>query len=145
MRRPAAFTLVELVVVVLLLSIITSVAIMRMVSRSQSAQDAAVRESLYAVRGAIELYTAAHDGALPGADGSEAGFRTDVQPYLRRQRFPSCPVGAKNDLVKISTGTGPIQGEANPLEAWHYNSQTGEFIINYSAQSQSLGLPYDQL
>jgi general secretion pathway protein G len=141
-RRPA-FSLVELVVVIMILGILAAVAAPKLLQTSGAATDNGLKQTLTVVRDAIELYAADHGGALPGADGNQATFKTNLESYLRGS-FPECPVGAKDADVKMSSGATAIAGVASPTEGWHYNYTTGEFIANYSANAGD-GTPYDDL
>ena len=60
-----AFTLIELVVVILVVGILASVAAHKLFNRSADAADNAIRQSLAVVRDAIQLYDA-KNGKLPG-------------------------------------------------------------------------------
>ena len=86
----------------------------------QCREDCLLRELQRLRTNAIELYSAENGGALPGADGNEATFKNDLDPYLRGNAvFPKCQVGAKNDQVKMTAGLGTLAGEAAPLDAWN--------------------------
>ena len=146
MRSRSAFTLVELVVVVMILGILAAVAAPKFLDTSAKATDNGLKQSLGVVRDAIELYAANHGGALPGADGDPLTFKTDLDPYLR-SRFPRCPVGpAPNRKVRMVNGGGPISGEPNPGRAWRYNYTTGQFIVNWNRPTKSdPSITYDEL
>src|SRR3954471_14930984 len=88
------FTLVELVVVIMILGILAAIAAPRFFGASQQAVDNGIRQSLSVVRNAIDNYSAEHPGVLPGADGQELTFETDIAPYLRGHVFPTSPVAA---------------------------------------------------
>ncbi len=136
MRRRVGFTLVELVVVIMILGILAAVAVPRFLATTKSASDAALRESLGVIRNAIDLYSADHNGSLPGADNTQATFKSDVKNYLRSGAdFPVCPVGAKNNLVRIQNSGGLLAGDAAPTEGWAYDSKSGQFIANSTAVS----------
>ncbi|TWT72758.1 hypothetical protein Pla123a_40570 [Posidoniimonas polymericola] len=81
MRSRCAFTLVELVIVVLILGILAAVAAPRMFDTAGDACESTLRHNLAVVREAIS-YFRAQQGALPGADGTEATFLADVGAYL---------------------------------------------------------------
>ena len=143
--RKQGFTLIELVVVIMILGILAAVAAPKLFNTSGNATDNGIRHTLSIVRDAIELYSAENGGALPGADGLEATFKTDLTPYIRGI-FPKCTAGALNSNVKMTVIAAPIAGVAAPVEGWHYCNQTGEFIVNYNAATKvDATVNYDQL
>lgn len=136
-RRTAArlrrgFSLVELVVVVLVLGIIAAIAVPRLFATSRTAVDNGLRQTLSVIRDAIDKYSAEH-GALPGADGSQATFKADLGPYLRGGVFPTCPVGAGNDAVRMQAGTGPVATNitaTKTIYSWAFKYESGYFHVN---------------
>lgn len=68
--RPAmqlGFTLVELLIVVIILAILAAIVIPQFSSSTVDAKESALDNNLNALRSAIELYKAQHNGAYPGA------------------------------------------------------------------------------
>src|SRR4051812_14055446 len=132
------FTLIELVVVVMILGILAAIAAPRFFGASNQALDNGLRQSLGVVRNAIDNYSADHPGVMPGADGQELTFKTEIAAYLRGQDFPSSPVAAKNNAVRMMTGSGPVAasiGGTSTTHSWVYQYQTGDFYINSDAIS----------
>lgn len=119
MKNRSAFTLVELVVVIMILGILAGVAAPKLLNTSGQANEAAVRQTLSVVRNAIELYAAQNGGAMP-ADPS-----SDLADYLRGD-FPASPVGAGDSSVTIVTATTALS--AADASDWRYSSGSGEFI-----------------
>lgn len=148
LKNRSAFTLIELVVVVMILGILAAIAAPRLLGASNQAADNGVRQSLSVVRNAIDHFSTEHPGVLPGADGQEQTFLDDIKNYLRGQDFPTCPVAAKNNRVRMMSGSGPIAssiGGTATTHSWVYQFETGEFYINSSAATSDGLTTYDQL
>ena len=123
-----AFTLVELLIVVIILGILAAVVVPQFSDASGDAQLSSLTTNLQTIRGQIELYKLQHSGTYPtltsfvaqmtagtdinGAAGSDFG------PYL--QAIPKNPYNNLNDLSATLDGT----------TGWMYNQTTGEFRAN---------------
>jgi general secretion pathway protein G len=145
--KRAGFSLIELVVVVMILGILAAIAAPRLLGASHQATDSGVRQSLGVVRNAIDQYAAEHAGAMPGADGQEPTFKSDIAGYLRGHDFPTCPVAAKNSAVRMMGASGPVAssiGGTSTTHSWVYQFGTGDFHINSNAQSNDGVTTYDQ-
>ena len=146
--RKRAFSLVELVIVVVIIGVIAAIAVPRISRGAKGAGESALRGSLASLRNAIDMYSAEHGGAWPGADNLEATLirqlteKTDAfgvaggtfGPYLRRG-FPPCPVGPRvGDTGVALVTTTPLNSatatEGTVGKGWVYNYQTGEIIVN---------------
>jgi general secretion pathway protein G len=145
-QKHCAFTLVELIVVVMVLGILASIAAPKLLGTSQAATDNSARHSLSVIRTAIDSFTAQHGGALPGADGSDVTFKSDLAPYLRGQEFPKCTVDSarSNEVRMMVTGEEPGVGATVGTHSWAYNYETGEFSINSQNMSHDDVTTYDK-
>ncbi len=133
--RRNAFTLVELVVVVLILGILAGVAAPKLLDTSKTATDNGIRQTLGIVRDAIELYAANNGGNLPTHTDGTTDLQDDLEPYIRGT-FPVSPVGTKDSDVKVGSSADGTTG-------WMYNNSTGEFICNSTATSGDGSTTYD--
>lgn len=129
-HRRSAFTLVELVVVILILGILAGVAAPKLLNTSKTAKENGLRQTLAIVRDAIELY-AADQGALPPCANATTSLQDALKPYIRGT-FPSAPLGSNlNNQVTATTTTPAVAVAA--ATGWVYNTTTGEFICNDAA------------
>jgi general secretion pathway protein G len=148
MKRRSAFTLIELVVVVMIIGILAAIAAPKMLNLTGTATDNAAAQTLSVLRSAIETYASQNQGTYPGT--SQSTFQAALAPYLRGQ-FPNCPVGASGvagtNTVSVVSGASTVlsgAADASPTTAYKYNYTTGEIIINYHALNHS-GVYYDSL
>jgi general secretion pathway protein G len=146
-QHPSGFTLIELVVVVMIIGILAAIAAPRLFGTAGQAADGAARQSLGVIRNAIDTFAAQHSGKLPGADGSEATFKSDLVSYLRGANFPKCSVGAaKNNVVRMISGSISVAASvsgSDTTQSWVYHYETGDFNVN-SVDTASDGTTYDQ-
>lgn len=164
MNRKRGFSLVELVIVVVIIGVIAAIAVPRISRGAKGAGDAALRGSLQGLRNAIDMFNAEHNGAWPGADGTEATLidqlinKSNVTgttgtgagfifgPYLRRG-FPPVSVGpnsATATKVMMTTAadlTTVIDEVTDKTVGWVYNYQTGQIICNTDDTDESTN-PY---
>ncbi len=132
---------------VMILGIIASIVAPKLLGTSARASDNGLRQTLSVIRDAIDRYAADHAGQLPGADGSEATFKSDIGPYLRGDNFPDCPVGpAANNLIEMMSGSGvgAAISAAEATRSWLYNFATGEFYADCDDLSADQATTYDQ-
>jgi general secretion pathway protein G len=151
MRLPSksrcAFSLVELVVVVMILGILGGIAAPKLLGTSHTATDNAVRHSLSVVRDAIDRFTADHNGQLPGAGNTEPSFLSDVGPYLRGGEMPWSTVtsaGTNQDTYILQPSDEPGNNGGVGTHAWCYDPATGEFHVNSPELSSDGVNTYDQ-
>ncbi len=155
--KQRAFSMVELVIVVVILGVIAAIAIPRITSGSQKASESALKADLTTLRNSIEWYYAEHGNVYPGvtSDGSNAPksegsfigqltMYTDKSgevsstssathiygPYLRS--FPGAPVGGNsgNATVNVVDAVAmPAVDEAD-TKGWIFCIQSGLISVN---------------
>jgi len=165
-RQRRAFSLVELVIVIVIIGIVAAIAVPRISRGAKGANESAVRGDLAALRAAVDLYGAEHNGLFPGKnknDGTSGGTASDMVdqltkhsdingktgayapgsgiiygPYLRNG-IPPLPVGANagsTDVLFDSTNSPPVVSETSG-EGWVYNPNTGEIRANTVATDEA--------
>lgn len=127
MQTRKAFTLIELVVVVMIIGILVAIAAPKMLNIAGEATENSARMSLEVIRDAIETFASQNGGVYPSAT-SDADFKDDVKDYIRGS-FPKSLVGTK-DATVTTKAAGPLA--ADGLTGWMYAGDTGEFIINHA-------------
>jgi len=134
-----AFTLVEILIVVMILGILAAVVVPQFTEASDDARLSALTSDLSTVRGQLQMYRIHHNdlfptdivGQLTGRtkndgtvmpDGGDAA-QFPYGPYL--QQFPTNPFveGAAAGEVDTVTPGGGNKG-------WYYKSATGQFIAD---------------
>ena len=157
MHNNKAFTLVEILIVVIILGILAAIVIPQFTEASNEARDSAVRSDLQTIRSQVELYKIQHLDQYPGETDSNNttievtdsnAFKDDLTamtneaggtssptlgPYLGS--FPKNPFitdAALKDLVTFGTVDCP----GNNLSGWYLNTTTGRFSANDDAHEQ---------
>jgi general secretion pathway protein G len=125
----SGFTLLELVIVILVMAILTTVGALKVFDIASSAKTNGARQSLAVLREAIELYKL-QTGAWPGDAGTGADLAADLTPYLKGQ-FPKLAVpGAPGDagVAYETDGNGLAAADGNT--DWRYDNTDGAIAIN---------------
>ena len=139
--RRRAFTLVEILVVVVILGILAAIVIPQFSTAAQDSKESALKQDLFRIRQQIELYNNHHDGSYPtlanfinqmtlrsDISGDTAALGTDgyqFGPYL--QKMPNNPF----------TDTVPVGDGAVGTSAWYYDETTGHIAPNDSTQRRA--------
>lgn len=102
-----AFTLVEILVVVVILGILASIVIPQFTNATQDASAASLKSQLQAIRSQIELYKVRHEGQLPpfGLDN----LITDWDPLVAPVGEPAYLQGAPYNPFTGSPGIGAVE------------------------------------
>lgn len=139
LSKNKAFSLVELVIVLVILGVIAAIAIPRISQGARGADIKALTADLAVLRGAIELYAVEHDtyptvAQLPNAllkrsdkDGT-LNASGDFGPYLHK--VPALKTGAKKgETVFVAPAANPPVAEENSA-GWLYDEVTGQIWAN---------------
>ena len=138
MKR-SAFTLVEILIVVIILGILAAIVIPQFTQASNDARTNALASDLQTVRSQIQLYKVQHLDTFPpagisamltsrsnqaGSTGTDSNLYP-LGPYL--QKFPTNAYAGNNTVVNSGKGTGTA--------GWFYDAGTGEFCANDAAHT----------
>jgi Tfp pilus assembly protein PilE len=136
LRKSRAFTLVELIVIIVVLAILSGVAIPKYIDYTANAKASAAKATLGAVRSAIANFYA--NSALSGT----AAFPTLVQMQtlgtVMQEALPSNPyvTGASSASIVAATwaATPPTAG----AQGYAYDATVGRFWLNSNTVSENL-------
>jgi general secretion pathway protein G len=145
-RSRKAFTLVEILIVVVILGILAAIVIPQFTNASQDAQRGNIQTQLQSIRNQIELYRVKNNGVAPilvGAGGTGGTAFSQMltppgtqQPYLRN--MPANPrVPDSTSATTVQTGSfadnTALNNAAKALDpaatayGWIYDQTTGRF------------------
>ncbi|MGY8771111.1 MAG: prepilin-type N-terminal cleavage/methylation domain-containing protein [Pirellulales bacterium] len=132
-----AFTLIEVLIVVVILAVLAATVIPQFTDSTTDAKASSVKFNLHTLRSQIQLYRTHHDGDVPSADLNELTIATNVSggttgdtpfgPYLMK-----LPVNSftNSDLI-ISVTADPGLSDVTTTDGWIYNTNNGEIWINH--------------
>jgi prepilin-type N-terminal cleavage/methylation domain-containing protein len=139
--RRSAFTLVEVLIVVVIMAILAATIIPQFTDSTNDAKASTSKFNLHTMRSQIELYKAHHNGALPSATLVELTKSTDADgtqgtgtafpfgPYMRE--IPANPFTNSN-AVKAVTSDPAVVGEVTSGGGgWLFNATTGGIWIDH--------------
>jgi prepilin-type N-terminal cleavage/methylation domain-containing protein len=139
LRTRRAFSLIELVIVIVIIGVLAAIAVPRLSRGAAAANENALAANLSVVRGALEMYAAEHGQTYPAladlekaltqysnAAGTSFGDRNAATgviygPYLRT--VPALPVGANRGKTAFVASLGGDGG-------WVYDATKGTIQAN---------------
>ncbi len=158
-QKRRAFTLVEILIVVVILGILAAIVVPQFTDAAKSARQNTMREDLRFMRTQISVYIAEHSGSKPGyPPGSSTGATeqwfidqmtnpTDLKgnigaqsdgthrfgPYL--SQIPENPMNSL-DTIRI-VGSGAFPTEAQGTHGWIYQPSTGAFASDMTGADEN--------
>lgn len=132
-RASKAFTLVEILIVVVILGILAAIVIPQFTNASQDAQIGNVETQLQTIRSQIELYRVRNNGQYPnlGGFGNENGWGDDTENGMIQANYlRSVPINPRTGTSTIVVGTDPGVTVATGDDGWWFDPATGDFGAN---------------
>lgn len=135
-KRRSAFTLIEILIVVVIMAVLAATIIPQFTDSQKDAKESTALFNLNTLRSQIELYKAQHGGNLPNATLTDLTSSTTYggktfAPYMTS--IPDNPVSGTN-AVKASAGNSIVVGDvtANDAGGWIYSPASGEIRLDHS-------------
>ena len=138
--KPNAFTLVEILIVVVILGILAAVVVPLMAGATEDAAVATAHTELNKVRRAIEVYKVSNENALPTIAAGDGTWGEIVSRAYLREAPMNQYVGGTNAAV-IAIGIAPDTAFQS-THGWIYNATTGEvWAGNFDVNDEPLPRP----
>ena len=142
-RSRNAFTLVEILIVVIILGILASIVIPQFTQASTDAKVSALANNLQTIRNQLELYRLQHKDTYPASAAAlltvmvvrtnDAGTTgTDPNQFPYGPYFKSLPDNPFQGNNSIASGGSPGNGST---AGWWYDPATGRFCANDAAHT----------
>jgi len=158
MHRPrSAFTLVEILIVVIILAILAAIVIPNITGVTAISREANLKENLSKIRAQIQVYRNQHNGFPAAAgfadqmikytrtDGQVSAVRTNEYrfgPYL--EQMPPNPISSDR-TIRAAAAAGDAFPPGDADGGWWYNEATGAFYADLKdTHADQEGNPYNR-
>lgn len=158
MHRPrSAFTLVEILIVVIILAILAAIVIPNITGVTAISRETNLKENLSKIRVQIQVYRNQHNGFPAAAgfadqmteytrtDGQVSAVRTDEYrfgPYL--EQMPPNPISSDR-TIRAAAAAGDAFPPGDADGGWWYNKTTGAFFADLKdTHADQGGNPYNR-
>ena len=147
MSRRSAFTLIEVLIVVVIMAVLAATIIPQFASSTTDAKASALKFNLHGLRQQVEMYKLQHNGTAPALTGGTlpglifasdaAGANTGsitpdsthpFGPYVQGGALPTNPFDGTVTVTQISTF--PPTATAGAGQGWLYEPTSGQFAPN---------------
>jgi prepilin-type N-terminal cleavage/methylation domain-containing protein len=131
-RRGGAFTLVEILIVVIILGILASIVIPHFANASEQAKKSSLVSTLQSLRSQVELFMLQHGDRAPALTGADWTPLTDQTTYSGKTLGPYLtfapinPVNGNTDVLVVSTDQTGGNDVAGTKIGFVYNNINGK-------------------
>ncbi len=145
--RRTAFTLIEVLIVVIIMALLAATIIPQFSSSTSDAKKSSLNFNLHTMRSQIDMYKINHNGTPPklATFADQMTKKTDIDgtvnnssgkygPYFQAP-IPQNPYNNSNALVTYTaspTGTPPTGSADSGASGWQYDQTDGAFYPNHT-------------
>lgn len=123
-RAHNAFTLVEILIVVVILGILAAIVVPNFTNAAQDARQETTVHELEKLRRAIDVHRARNSGGLPAVTAGNGTWGVIIGPeYIKAAPINQWVGGANGDVIVL--GNAP-DGAYQTTHGWIYNPATGD-------------------
>ena len=124
-RRLTAFTLIEILMVVMILAILGSVVVAHFNDASEDSKESNLQTNLQSIRAQLELYKMQHNDAYPTDITKQLTNKTDIDGNVDSNGAygPYLPLFPANPYIEDPKKAVMTTGKAG--EGWRYKAATG--------------------
>jgi general secretion pathway protein G len=145
MQKRSAFTLIEVLIVVVIMAVLAATIIPQFASSTDDAKASSVKFNLHSLRTQIEMYKLQHNGTVPAINagtlaglifasdvsGATGGTTTDAThpfgPYIQGGSMPPNPYDGKNTVSQTAVFPPTATTAAG---GWLYQTASGQIAAN---------------
>ena len=167
LRRPSGrgFTLIEILIVVVILGIISSIVIPQFSNATHESREATLRDCLRYLRTQVTIFKAQHRDVSPGYPGGNSSGAADSGTFVQQMTMcsdencnlnatptstckygpylsamPANPISTYTGIWVVSGAGMPAPDQSQPY-GWIYNPTTQTIVANLTGSDAS-GTPY---
>ena len=142
-RRRNAFTLIEVLIVVIIMAVLAATIIPQFASSTNDAKDSALKFNLHTMRSQIEIYKAHHLNKAPTLANFKVQMceKSDINgaktgdlvygPYIQND-IPANPFNNGSTLVAVASAGVVPTAAVGGTAGWMYDESTGGIYPNNS-------------
>lgn len=141
-RKRSAFTLIEILVVIIIMAILISISMANYIGAQIKAKLVTVKENMHACQVASESYATDSDGLFAGTAADLGPFYPGGggTPGSSGGNFPTNPFSNVNNETPVDNGVSDVQGARAGAVASRQQGQTGYAPIAVAGQNTSYSI-----
>lgn len=134
-RRIAAFSLVEVMIVVLMLAIVAALVVPQFSNAASTARESALREDLRYLRTQIIVYRSQHGGVMPGYPNGDTTATPTAEAFVEQLTRYSDARGNTSAMASAEYRFGPYLSEI-PLNPVRQSASVQIIIGDFPSEPQ---------